>query len=187
MVGTINEKSVLWPVVNILAERFRQLGCEVDLLDFAREPLPLFNVDTAYTQAGYAPLKERVAKADVILLATPDYHGSFSSITKNFLDHFWHEFAGKLFATLVSSYEKGLTVADHLRTITRQCNAWVLPYNVSFTEKVDVVDGKIATEKFQAWVEILIRDTVVYGKLLAEQRQKDLAANEACFMARHRK
>lgn len=186
-VGTLNEKSVLWPVANLLAERFRKLDCEVDLLNFSAEPLALFNVDTSYTQPGYSDLKQRVARADVIILATPDYHGSYSSVTKNFLDHFWHEFAGKLFVTLISSYEKGLTAADHLRTIARQCNAWTLPYNVSFTEKVDVIDGKVATDKFQAWLEILIRDTSVYGKLLAAQRQHDLAVNEACFMARHRK
>jgi len=36
---------------------------------------------------------------------------------KNFLDHFWREFAGKLFATIVASHEKGLTVTDQLRTV----------------------------------------------------------------------
>jgi len=75
----------------------------------ADEPLPLFNPDTAYHSLEYPGWKARVEQADVLLLATPDYHGSISSTMKNFLDHFWHEFAGKLFATVVASHEKGLT------------------------------------------------------------------------------
>jgi azobenzene reductase len=29
---------------------------------------------------------------------------------KNFLDHFWEEFAGKVFGYICTSHEKGLTV-----------------------------------------------------------------------------
>jgi NAD(P)H-dependent FMN reductase len=35
--------------------------------------------------------------ADAFVLASPDYHGSMSGVMKNFLDHFWEEFAGKAF------------------------------------------------------------------------------------------
>ena len=80
------------------------------MLDFEKEPLALYNPDTAHDLPGYAELQARVHRADVIVLGTPDYHGGISGAMKNFLDHFWHEFAGKLFATIVASHEKGLTV-----------------------------------------------------------------------------
>ena len=54
-------------------------GCVVDLLDFEKEPLALFNPETAYHGPGFAAMKSRVEKADVFLLGTPDYHGSISS------------------------------------------------------------------------------------------------------------
>jgi len=110
----------------------------VDVLDFKKEPLALYDPDTAHDLPGYAQLKTRVERADVVVLGTPDYHGSVSGAMKNFLDHFWREFAGKLFATIVASHEKGLTVTDQLRTVARQCYAWTLPYGVSFTEEIDV-------------------------------------------------
>jgi len=53
-----------------------------------------------------------IDRAGAYILGTPDYHGSISSALKNFLDHFWQEFAGKLFASVVASHEKGLTVTD---------------------------------------------------------------------------
>jgi FMN reductase len=106
---------------------------------------------------------------------------------KNFLDHFWHEFAGKLFATIVASHDKGLTVTDQLRTVARQCYAWSLPYGVSFVDGEDVKNGEIISETLNQRLAMLIRDFRVYGELLASQRRVDLADNQPGFMARHRK
>src|SRR6185437_14418214 len=103
------------------------------------------------------------------------------------LDHFWREFAGKLFATIVASHEKGLTVTDQLRTVARQCYAWTLPYGVSFIEDTDVKDGKIVSESFKQRLEMLVRDTRVYGLMLSRQRQADLKGSEPGFLARLRK
>jgi len=121
------------------------------------------------------------------VLGTPDYHGSISSAMKNFLDHFWGEFAGKLFATVVASHEKGLTVTDQLRTVARQCYAWSMPYGVSFADEEDVRDGKIVSDTLKKRLEMFVRDVRTYGALLALQRRADLAATEPGFMARHRK
>lgn len=170
-----------------LARRLEQVGCVVDFLDLHEVPLPLLNPENAWTQPYYAPLKARVTKADVFVLGTPDYHGSVSGALKNFTDHFWKEYAGKLFASLVASHEKGLTVHDQLRTIARQCYAWSMPYGVSLEEKVDVKDGQIASESCAGRLEMFARDLRVYGRLLAEQRRSDLAGTEPGFLSRHRK
>ena len=187
VVGSLNRNSVTRIVVNHVAEKLRTQGCAVDVLDFFQEPLALFNPDSVYEAAHYRPLQERVERANVYLLGTPDYHGSISSAMKNFLDHFWQEFAGKLFATIVASYDKGLTVTDHLRTVARQCYAWSMPYAMAFSDREDVVSGVIKSETFQKRLEMFIRDVRIYGALLAEQRKKDLTGAEPGFMARLRK
>ena len=117
----------------------------MDVLDLQNEPLPLYNPDTSYNTPEFDALQKRVNHADALILGTPDYHGSISSTLKNFLDHFWHEFAGKLFATVVASHEKGLTATDQLRTVARQCYAWTLPYGISFAENTDLKDGQVAS------------------------------------------
>jgi FMN reductase len=141
----------------------------------------------AHDLPGYAELQARVHWADAIILGSPDYHGSISGAIKNFLDHFWREFTGKLFATIIASHEKGLTATDQLRTVARQCYAWTLPYGVSLLEDADVKDGQIVSEALQQRLEMLIRDLRVYGELLARQRRADLASAEPGFLARHRK
>jgi azobenzene reductase len=187
VVGSLHRESVTRIVLNHIADKLRADGCSVDVLDLQAEPLPLYNPDTAYDAPEFDALQKRVDKADVLILGTPDYHGSFSSTLKNFLDHFWHEFAGKLFATVVASHEKGLTATDQLRTVARQCYAWTLPYGISFAENTDLKDGKVASGAFEKRLEMMIRDTRVYGKIIAQQRRSDLGCQDHCFMARHRK
>lgn len=187
VVGSLQRNSVTRVVISHVREQLEAAGCAVDVLDFLLEPLALYNPDTAHELPGYTELQARVEKADVIVLGTPDYHGSISGAMKNFLDHFWHEFAGKLFVTIVASHEKGLTVTDQLRTIARQCYAWTLPYGLSLTENVDVRDGQITSDGFRQRLAMLIRDARVYGEVLARQRKADLLCQDPSFLAKHRK
>ncbi len=187
VVGSLNQKSVTRVVIQHAAEALSKKACITDIFDPLKEQLGLFNPDSAYSSAAYVGLQKRVEEADVFLLGTPDYHGSISSTLKNFLDHFWHEFAGKLFIPIVSSHEKGLTVLDQVRTVARQCYAWSLPYGISFIDQEDVKDGQICSGSFQKRFEMMVNDAYHYGTLLAQQRQRDLNSNYAAFMARHRK
>ena len=187
VIGSLHEKSVTKVAVKFVADGLRDSGCTVDVLDLAKEQLPLVNTDTSFTADYYGPLKERVMAADVFVLGTPDYHGSISGAMKNFLDHFWKEFTGKLFAPMVASHEKGLTVHDQLHTVARQCYAWSLPYAVSFMEKEDVAKGEIVSDKFRDRLTMMIRDVQVYGGLIAAQRRADLAGTDATFLAQLRK
>jgi FMN reductase len=187
VVGSLNKISSVRFVVNHVTTGLKAAGASVDLLDLLNEPLTLFNPELYQGVTGFPELKARVDRADVFILGTPDYHGSMSSTIKNFLDHFWHEFAGKLFATIVASHEKGLTVTDQLRTVARQCYAWSLPYGVSFADQTDVKGETIVSDALRTRVEMMIRDVRVYGEMLARQRRADLASNDPGFMARCRK
>jgi FMN reductase len=186
VIGSMHKDSVTRVAINFLAEELRNRGCTVDVLDFEKEPLPLYNPDTSYALPEFPGLKKRVDNADVFLLGTPDYHGCISSVMKSFLDHFWREFAGKLFATVVASHEKGLTVTDQLRTVARQCYAWSLPYGLSFIEGDDVKGGQILSKTFKDRMTIMAHDIAVYGKVLSKQRHADLAGKDPSFLAKHR-
>ncbi len=186
VVGSLNQNSVTRAVIQHVGDALTQQGCRVDIFDPVREHLPLFNPDSSYSASHYDPLQKRVASADVLLLGTPDYHGSISSTLKNFLDHFWQEFAGKLFATVVASHEKGLTVTDQIRTVARQCYAWSLPYGLSFVDREDVKEGVIVSDSLKKRLEMMVHDIKNYGYLLAEQRSRDLNGNHPGFMAKHR-
>jgi NAD(P)H-dependent FMN reductase len=186
VIGSLHKDSVTRVVINAMADELRNRGCVVDVLDFEKEPLPLYNPDTSYALPEFPGLKKRVDNADVYLLGTPDYHGCISSVMKSFLDHFWREFAGKMFASIVASHEKGLTVTDQIRTVARQCYAWSLPYGLSFIEGEDVKGGVIVSKGFKDRMTMMAHDIAVYGGVLSKQRKADLAGSDPTFLARHR-
>src|SRR5262249_592157 len=186
VVGTSAAKSATHIVTAHIARRLEALGAEIDIFDPSKEPLLLFNPESSYAAHDFLQLQERVEKADAYVLGTPDYHGSISSTLKNFLDHFWQEFTGKLFAQVVCSYEKGLTVIDQLRTVARQCYAWTLPYGLSFASSIDLKDDDIVTAALEQRIEMFVHDLQVYGLILREQRAADLSGTCPGFLARMR-
>ena len=78
VVGTLQRDSTSSVVIEHIAALLRKTDCVVDVLDFKKEPLSFFDPDITYQLPGYAKLQGRVDRADVIILATPDYHGSVS-------------------------------------------------------------------------------------------------------------
>jgi NAD(P)H-dependent FMN reductase len=186
VVGTSAAKSATHIVVEHIAGRLQALGAEVDVFDPSKEPLLLFNPESSYSAHEFLQLKERVEKADAYVLGTPDYHGSISSTLKNFLDHFWQEFTGKLFAQVVCSHEKGLTVIDQLRTVARQCYAWTLPYGLSFASPTDLKNDDVVATALEQRIEMFVHDLQVYGLVLRQQRAADLSGNDPGFLARMR-
>jgi NAD(P)H-dependent FMN reductase len=185
VIGTSSRNSATHALVSHIGRRLRLLGAAVDLFDPVAEPLSLFNPESSYLSQPFTDLKIRVESADAYVFGTPDYHGGVSSTLKNFLDHFWQEFTGKLFGEAVCSNEKGLTVIDQLRTIARQCYAWTLPYGLSFSN-VDLEDGEIMSEGLDKRIDMFVHDLVAYGLLLRRQRRIDLAGNLPSFLARCR-
>ena len=168
--------------LKIALEYAKNHGAEVRLLEVRNLPLydPNAPVSEVVEQAA-----EDVVWANAIILASPDYHGSMSGALKNFLDHFYEEFAGKLFGYIVASHEKGLTVMDQMRTAVRQCYGWSMPYGVSINGPQDLTEGKIVNTRVSKRLQMMSRDLVVYGKLVNGQFAIDLGSNEQDTFAAH--
>ena len=152
-------------------------GAETNLLDLRYTKLPIYNPDDNIESI--APTVGNLLQwADAFVLASPDYHGSMSGAMKNFLDHFWAEFAGKTFGYICASHEKGLTVMDQMRTAVRQCYGWSLPYGISINGELDFGDNEeLIDQSINKRFEMLARDLVVYGSLIRRQFLQDIAAH----------
>jgi FMN reductase len=175
--------------LRIALEKANQNGAETKLLNLYENPLPFYHETTGDNLSNLDLATELVRWADAFVLATPDYHGSMSGSLKNFLDHFWSDFAGKTFGYICASHEKGLTVMDHIRTTIRQCYGWSLPYGISINSSQDFnSEKKITNARLMKRVDSFARDLVIYGSLIHEQFKKDLKSNiNNSFAAHYRK
>lgn len=154
--------------------RAQELGATTEFVDLSKTPLPLFNVDQRNPIPEAQQLQAKVAKADALIWATPDYHGCMAGVLKNALDYLWKELAGKLIGGIVSSYEKGLTVHDEMRTVARQCYAWTLPYGISLSEEDwDPAQKTLKNAKSQERLQMMAQDMVSYGEVLRRRFAED--------------
>jgi NAD(P)H-dependent FMN reductase len=187
--SSMREGSYGTRALKIVLDRMEKLQAETHLLDLRKVKMPTFNPNSSL-QSGkrIREVTEKVNWADVFILATPDYHGSMSGPMKNFLDHYWQEFAGKTFGYSCTSHEKGLTVMDQMRTAVRQCYGWSLPYGISVNGEEDFNEaGEIVNSFLAKRLRMLARDLIVYGKLIRAQFLQDLSGKESdTFAARYR-
>ena len=136
--GSMRQDSYSTLGLRMVLEEAKKYYSESYLLELRDINLPLYDPsgpssnDPSFNNSNNVLEKITTALkwADALVLASPDYHGSMSGTLKNFLDYFWEDFAGKTFGYIIASHEKGLTVADQMRTAVRQCYGWSMPYNI---------------------------------------------------------
>jgi len=187
--SSMREGSYGTRALKIVLDRMEKLQAETHLLDLRTVKMPTFNPNSSVQSSKrIREVTEEVNWADVFILATPDYHGSMSGPIKNFLDHYWQEFAGKTFGYICTSHEKGLTAMDQMRTAVRQCYGWSLPYGISVNGEEDFNEaGEIVNSLLAKRLRMLARDLIVYGKLIRAQFLQDLSSKESdTFAARYR-
>ena len=182
--GSTRQGSYGTQALKIVLEHAKKHGAEVSLLELNKIVLPLYN-PSAPASKEVEHAAKAVAWADAFILTSPDYHGSMSGALKNFLDHFYEEFAGKLFGYIVASHEKGLTVMDQMRTAVRQCYGWSMPYGVSINGPQDFTNRELVNSRLSSRLRMMARDLVVYGKLVRDQFVQDLGSSDPDTFAAH--
>jgi NAD(P)H-dependent FMN reductase len=118
-------------------------GATVGLVDLREYDLPVYDPDDdEFPDA--RRLQETVAAADSLLLGTPVYHGSYATPLKNALDYCgFDEFESTTVGLLcVSGGGFPITSLDHLRSVCRSLNAWVIPHQAALPKAHSIFDGE---------------------------------------------
>jgi NAD(P)H-dependent FMN reductase len=154
-------------------------GVETELIDLRELDLPVFDADDR--EAGDATeLTRRVRAADSVLLGSPVYHGSYSSALKNALDYCgFDEFEETTVGLLcVAGGAFPTTTLDHLRSVARALNAWVVPHQVAVPRARNAfVDGDPVEEDLEERIDTLGRRLVEYATIEPDPRTVEAIRN----------
>ena len=146
-----------------------QTGRTTELIDLREYELPIFDADRDRVDAGDADeLAARVRAAETILLGSPMYHGSFSSPLKTALDYCgFDEFEDKTVGLLaVSGGAFPVTALEHMRSVCRALNAWVIPHEAAIPNASAAIDnGAFVDAKLETRVTTLGRRAVQYATI----------------------
>jgi NAD(P)H-dependent FMN reductase len=177
--GSLRETSYTRTSLRHALRAAERTGATTELLDLREFDLPVLDADLD-EQGDSARFKERVRAADSVILGTPVYHGSYSGVLKNGLDHCgFDEFddtTAGLLAVAGGSFP--VTALDHLRSVCRALNAWVLPHQAAVPRVSRALsDGEFVDEDMGDRVRTLGVRAVEYSNIQPEPRTPEACEN----------
>ena len=145
VIGTVRPGNYTGKAVRLLAAEIASgEGVTVDVVDPAEMTLPFPGHDD--TTGDAKRLQEMIGRATGVVLATPEYHGSFSAVTKLLIENmgFPSALGGKPVALLgVAAGQIGaIKSLESLRGICSHVGAIVLPGPVSIAGVQNVFDDE---------------------------------------------
>jgi NAD(P)H-dependent FMN reductase len=157
IVGSVRPDNYSMKAARPVMDEFDRSNVEVDLIDPAGMDLPMpgLKPETEKSKNDTARLREVVQRASGVVIATPEYHGSFSSVTKLLIENmgFPSALAGKPVALMgVAAGSIGaIKSLEALRGVCSHVGAIVLPGPVSVAGIRDVFNssGEIVDERVE--------------------------------------
>jgi FMN reductase len=150
--GSLRPDSYSQIALAVAAQKVRDLGAEVEILDLRQMQLPFCDGGNEYPQyPDVKRLQDTVSNADGLILVSPEYHGSVSGVLKNALDLMsFDQLSGKVagFMTILGGQSNSNALND-LRIILRWVHAWSIPEQIAIGQawQAFTPEGKIADEK----------------------------------------
>lgn len=166
--GSLRADSYSQIALRLAAQRVEALGAEVEILDLREMQLPFCNGEQEYPDyPDVQKLQNAVSRADGLILATPEYHGSISGVLKNALDLMsFEQLSGKVTGLIsVLGGQPNSNALNDLRIIMRWVHGWVIPEQIAigqawkaFSPEGKLLDEKLA-QRFDQFAQSLVDNT----------------------------
>lgn len=177
--GSLKKVNRTQQAVSIVQHYLVEKKHEVKMIDLASFSLPFVDERPA---AEYPPevqdLKNIVAAADGIILATPEYHNSLTGALKNAIDHLSErEFKGKPVALLsTAGGAVGVDSLNDMRLIMRSLHAVVIPRQVSIVHSSQQFDeeGKLKDKSLETRLFEMADELVRFATLFKSDMQTEV-------------
>ncbi len=177
--GSLRDESYTRTSLRHALRAAERAGATTELLDLRAFDLPVLDADLD-EQGDAARFTARVRAADSVLLGTPVYHGSYSGVLKNALDHCgFDEFEDTTVGLLaVAGGSFPVTALEHLRSVCRALNAWVLPHQAAVPRVSSALaDGEFVDDELGDRVRTLGVRAVEYSNIQPEPRTPEACEN----------
>lgn len=151
--GSVRPSSVNEKMVPIVADVVKECGASVTIADLKKLDLPLFNAPVAPSDPRFFPADKRVlrwtslvAKADGVVLVTPEYNHTMSPVQLNAIDWIYKEWSSKPVALVGYGWRSGASqahaAAREALAVNLKAKVGDEQTNLFFSRDIDV-DGSV--------------------------------------------
>ena len=176
--GSLRQDSYNKQLVNIAAEQARNNGAKVTVIDLKEYPLPIFDEDLEkeLVSPELDALRALFASADGLLIASPEYNGSFSSVLKNTIDWLSRPAQDKSYAPAYGQFTVGLMAASpgglggirglsHLRELMSNLGSLVVPNQIAVGAAYEAFDenNQFKNAAMGDRLEALVKHVIQYS------------------------
>ncbi|MEE8110614.1 MAG: NAD(P)H-dependent oxidoreductase [bacterium] len=185
--GSLRNGSYTQMAAEIALQGAKGVGARTQLIDLRQ--YNLIFCDGKEDESSYPEdvfrLRKEVQQAQGIILATPEYHGSFSGVLKNAMDLMgFDEFEGKMIGLIgVAGGRMGaFSALNSLREIGRALHAWVIPEQASIPQAWDVFneDGSMKEKDLENRVAEVGCQVTRYASLHTSQKAQEFLKTWEC-------
>lgn len=136
ILGSVREGRLTHKVAHFLFKRLQAAtGIEPVLIDLAEHDIPIL---TGRWERQPDPPESLVAlsglllQADALIFCSPEYHGSYSGVLKNAVDHFRKEFIRKPIGVVAVGAGKfgGINASTEMQQLILSLGAFPMPYKL---------------------------------------------------------
>ena len=173
--GSLRKDSYNKHLVKLAAEKAKALGAEVTFVDLKEYSLPIFDEDLEKetTPENLPALRELFAQADGLLIASPEYNGSFSSVLKNTIDWMSRPAQDGSYTPAYGQFTVGLMAASpgglggirglsHIRELMSNLGSLVVPNQIAVGAAYEAFDeqGDLKNAAMSDRLEALVQQVV---------------------------
>ncbi|MDX2250456.1 MAG: NAD(P)H-dependent oxidoreductase [Bacteroidia bacterium] len=136
ILGSIREGRKTHRVAHYLVKMLNeQPGVETILLDLESHELPLLKdrwAEQETVNPVLADFSAQLKAADALIFVSPEYHGSYTGVLKNAVDHFWKEFSHKPIGVVATGSGKfgGINASTEMQLLILSLGAFPMPYKL---------------------------------------------------------
>ncbi|MEM9985575.1 MAG: NAD(P)H-dependent oxidoreductase [Bacteroidota bacterium] len=137
-------------------------GVDADVIDLKAVQLPIFSNRWQKNESPHPNLpriSQLLHDADAIIFASPEYHGSYTGVLKNAVDHYWQEFYRKPIGVVATGAGRygGINASSEMQQLILSLGAYPIPYKLlvpqikgAFDDEDQLIDDHVAeaVEKF---------------------------------------
>jgi NAD(P)H-dependent FMN reductase len=181
ILGSIRTGRASSRVAEFMKRRLRETGrVDTEVIDLREAALPMMEERLRFLPdppARVVEFGETIARADAIVIVSPEYNGGYPGVLKNAIDYLLREYRRKPvgIVTVSSGTFGGIRVLEQLRDVMFATGAIPIPASLPVSRVQDLFeeDGSLKDASFEGRAGKFLDELFWYTEAISDMKEKE--------------